>query len=102
MHQYVNEHIFKDTIRRLRPDNFTWGGLSALFDYLEEYEDDTGFKIEFDPIAICCEFSEYADFKKIQEAYDVKGLNEDEVKEWLADNGSPVIEHDDGIIIRDF
>jgi hypothetical protein len=97
MHQYVTEHIFRDTIKRLRPDNFTWGGLAALFDHLDEYE-----SYEFDPIGICCEYSEYKDLNEIQEAYDVKGLNEDEVKEWLADNGSPVIEHDDGIIIRDF
>ena len=98
MHQYVNEHIFKDTIRRLRPDNFTWGGLSALFDYLEEYEADSGLKIEFDPIGICCEFSEYADFKEIQEAYSNLELED---LEDLYDR-THVIEHDEGIIISDF
>ena len=98
MHQYVNEHIFKDTIRRLRPDNFTWGGLSALFDYLEEYEEDSGSKIEFDPIALCCEFSEYADFKEIQEAYSNLELED---LEDLYDR-THVIIHDEGIIIQDF
>ena len=98
MHQYVTEHIFKDTIRRLRPDNFTWGGLSALFDYLEEYEEDSGSKIEFDPIALCCEFSEYADFKEIQEAYSNLELED---LEDLYDR-THVIEHDEGIIISDF
>lgn len=98
MHQYVNEHIFKDTIRRLRPNNFTWSGLSALFDYLEEYEEDTGSKIEFDPLGICCDFSEYADFNEIQEAY----LNfELEDIEDLYDR-THVIIHNEGIIIRDF
>ena len=99
MHQYVTEHIFKDTMRRLRPNNFTWGGLSALFEYLEEYEEDTGFKIEFDPIAICCEFSEYADFKEIQEAY--SNLELEDLEE-LHEFATHVIEHDEGIIIRDF
>ena len=98
MHQYVTEHIFKDTIRRLRPDNFTWGGLSALFDYMEEYEEDSGSKIEFDPIALCCEFSEYADFKEIQEAYSNLELED---LEDLYDR-THVIEHDEGIIISDF
>ena len=97
MHQYVTEHIFRMTMKRLRPDNFTWGGLAALFEYLEEYEEDTGLKIEFDPIAICCEFSEYADFKEIQHAYG--GAFED--LEDLKDR-TQVIEHDDGIIIQDF
>ena len=98
MHQYVNEHTFKDTIRRLRPNNFTWGGLSALFDYLEEYEEDTGSKIEFDPIGICCEFSEYADFKEIQETYSSTDLEDlEDLHEYTT-----VIEHDEGIIIQDF
>ena len=97
MHQYVNEHIFKDTIKRLRPDNFTWGGLSALFEYLEEYEDDSGFKIEFDPIGICCEFTEYADFKEIQEAHSIEFEDIEELEEYTT-----VIEHDEGIIIREF
>ena len=98
MHQYVNEHIFKDTIRRLRPNNFTWGGLSALFDYLEDLEDGTGSRIEFDPIGICCEFSEYKDFKEIQETYSSTDLEDlEDLHEYTT-----VIEHDEGIIIQDF
>ena len=96
MHQYVNEYIFKDTIRRLRPDNFTWGGLSALFEYLEEYEKDTGFKIEFDPIGICCEFTEYANFKEIQEAYAIEFEDLEDLHDYTI-----IIEHDEGIIIRE-
>tara|TARA_B100000902_G_C26956393_1_gene738355 strand:+ start:75 stop:371 length:297 start_codon:yes stop_codon:yes gene_type:complete len=98
MHQKVNEHIFKDTIKRLRPDNFTWGGLSALFDHLEQYEDDSGTSMEFDPIALCCEYSEYEDFKEIQETYSSLDLED---LEDLHDY-TTVIEHDDGIIIQDF
>ena len=98
MHQKVNESIFKDTIRRLRPDNFTWGGLSALYDYLIDLEDDTGLKIEFDPIALCCEYSEYADFKEIQEAY--SNLDLEDLEDLYGE--TTVIEHDQGIIIQDF
>ena len=100
MHQYVNERIFKDTIRRLRPDNFTWGGLSALFDYLEQYEEDSGFKIEFDPIGICCEFSEFKDFKEIQEAYSNLDLKDiEDLEEYTTVIESYAF---DGIIIQDF
>ena len=98
MHQYVNEHIFKDTFRRLRPDNFTWGGLSALFDYLEEYEENSGSKIEFDAIALCGEFSEYENFKEIQEAY--SNLDLEDLEDLR--NHTHIIQHDDGIIIYDF
>ena len=41
-----------------RRENFTYEGLQVLFDYLEEYEESTGEKIEFDPIAICCDYAE--------------------------------------------
>lgn len=39
--------------------NFSYEARRALFDYLEELEDGTDTKIEFDPIALCCEYSEY-------------------------------------------
>ena len=40
-------------------NNFSYDGLHALFEYLEDYEDDTGEEIEFDMIGICCDYSEY-------------------------------------------
>jgi hypothetical protein len=30
-----------------------------LFDYLEEYEESTGEDIEFDMVALCCDYTEY-------------------------------------------
>ena len=40
-----------------------------LFDYLEDYERETGEEIELDPISFCCEFTEYENLKEFQEAY---------------------------------
>ena len=61
MKEYVSEHTFRD--RFMRSDNyknnFSYEGLHALFEYLEDYEDDTGEEIEFDMIGICCDYSEY-------------------------------------------
>ena len=37
-----------------RGNNFTYEGLIALYDYLEDYEDSTGEHIELDVIALCC------------------------------------------------
>jgi len=71
MKQTVTESIFRDTMRRLRPNKFTWGNLSHLFEWLEDLEDGIGndYQMEFDPIGICCEFDEYQNFKEFQEAY---------------------------------
>ena len=53
--QYVDE------VRSRTPGNFSYEGLRALFDYLEEYEEYTGTPIELDVVALCCEFTEYED-----------------------------------------
>ena len=52
-----------------RKNQFTYEGLDALFDHLEEYEESTGEKIEFDPIAICCEFTEYENIEEYNQDY---------------------------------
>ena len=64
----VSESQFRDAFQR-RPDNFSYEGLSALFEYLEEYEDSTGEEIELDPIAICCEYAEYENLEEFQKDY---------------------------------
>jgi hypothetical protein len=59
-----------------RNNQFTYEALNALFDHLEEYEEGTGEKIEFDPIAICCEFTEYENIKEYNKNYEpVKNLD---------------------------
>ena len=73
----VTRHTFIDTFRKLRPNNFSYDGLNALFDFYEELEEGTGEQIEFDPIAICCEWSEYDSFEEIKDAYDDINTEED-------------------------
>jgi hypothetical protein len=81
-------------------DNFSYEARKALFDYLEELEDDTGDKIKFDPIALCCEYSEYDNFKEFQENY-----SNDEITnlEKLRDHTTVIkIEDTERFIIQDF
>src|SRR3990167_6850102 len=40
-------------------DNYSYEGKKALFEYLEQYSVDLGKDIDFDPIALCCEYTEY-------------------------------------------
>ena len=79
-------------------DNFSWEGLEALFEYLEELEDSTGEKIEFDPIALCVEYTEYENFKDLQANYsDIKSMED------LKNNTTVIkIEGSDRFIIQDF
>ena len=52
-----------------RGDNFTYRGLIALYDYLEEYEDSTGEQTELDVVELCGEYNEYEDLKEFQADY---------------------------------
>ena len=101
MYDTVNFSQFNDWFVRddnSYKNNFSYEGRFALFNYLEELEDDTGDKIEFDPIAFCCEYSEYDNFKKVQENYD--GI---ENLEKLKDNTTVIeIEDSEKLIIQNF
>ena len=81
-----------------RKDSFSYEGKRALFDYLIRYEEDAGTELEFDPIALDCDFTEYADLKEIKETY---SLTDIKTIEDLQDH-TQVIEFDGGIIIQNF
>ena len=80
MKQTMNEFDFKNEFKKIRPDNFSYDGLTVLYDHLIQYEKDCDTELEFDPIAYCCEFTEYENFKEIKQNYDVKTLKELEDK----------------------
>jgi hypothetical protein len=42
-------------------------GLSMLWDYLEDYENDTGEEMELDVIALCCDFAVLTQAEMIQD-----------------------------------
>ena len=72
MKQTLNEYQFTQEFKRIRPNQFSYEGLQALFHWFEEYEDETGEEIEFDVIAICCEWSDYENLKEFQNDYGEK------------------------------
>lgn len=98
MKQIVTQSMFRDTIKRLRPNNFTWGNLSHLYDYLIGLEEDCGVEFDFDPIGICCEYSEYDNLKEFQESYskDYETLDD------ISDMTTVIEGDDDSFIIQDF
>lgn len=70
MIQTITKSDFTSAFHRMgRGEQFSYEGLSALYDYLEDYEDSTGEQIELDVIALCCEYNEYESLAEFQEDY---------------------------------
>ena len=73
----INEYEFCRWFEMHRPNNFSYNGLRALYDMLTSYEEDTGEEIEYDPIAFCCEYTEYENIEEFWKDYN-KGEYPDE------------------------
>tara|TARA_R100000278_G_C5475064_1_gene166028 strand:- start:1415 stop:1711 length:297 start_codon:yes stop_codon:yes gene_type:complete len=96
MKKTVNFYEFRDWFWN-RPNNFTNDGLVALWEMLQEYEDGTGEEIEFDPISLCCEYSEYENMEEFWLEYDKEDYpNEESIMDatfyWAFGDGSFIIQ----------
>ena len=79
-----------------RADQFSYEGMDALFDWLEEITEDTDTPYELDVIGLCCQFTEYSDLAEIKQAYNTINTIDD-----LHDRTNAIV-FDGGIIIQDF
>ena len=95
----LNEHDFRQAfIDYNRGEQFTYNALTALFEWLEELAEDTGEPCELDVIALCCEFTEYADLAEVQANY--SGTKLESIDALIGHTS--VIEFAGGVIIQDF
>ena len=118
MHINVTSAMFADAFRRMgREDQFSREALEALFEYIENYEEDTGSSVELDVVGLCCEFTEYTTaVEAVADCYgftseleadeynspeDFEEAKESEAREWLEDR-TIVIDFDNGLIIKNF
>ena len=69
MKSNVNFSDFVDSFSETYKNNFSYEGKKALYDYLIDFEDGTGEELELDPIAFCCEFTEYDNLEELQASY---------------------------------
>jgi len=98
MFQHVSKYDFARAFEQVRPDNFSRAGLSALYEYFEQLEEDIGNPIELDVIAICCEYAEYESLEEFQEDY---GDDYESIQD--IESETTVIQvDDDGFIILQF
>jgi len=96
MKKTIGFYEFRNEFDSVRPDNFTYEGLSALYDYLTEYEESTGEEFELDVIALCCDFTEYENIEEVKGSYpNIESID------GLRDN-TTVIEFDNGLIIQNY
>jgi hypothetical protein len=73
MIEQVTETEFIDRFAQMdRRENFSYEGRQALFEYFESLEEDLSEAIEFDCIAICCEYTEYENLADFHNVYDKK------------------------------
>ena len=102
---------FIDAFARMdRMDGWTYDGLRALYDYLDDLSEACDTHIELDVVAICCEYSEHesalaciADngYSWEPDPDDDADDQEEAALEWLQDNTSVCV-FDGGIIIAAF
>ena len=75
----ITKYQFSDEMVK---HGFSYDGSKALFNYLEQLEEDCDTKIEFDPVALRCDYDEYDNLKECLTAYDnlelksIEDLNE--------------------------
>lgn len=110
--QSINSaYQFREAFRLAgRENQFSYEGLEVLFDYLEQFSDDTGEVIELDVVALCCDYYE-SSIQELIDNYDIdlSEVDEDDpdsiievVREYLEDNTSVCGEVSDGFVYAAF
>jgi hypothetical protein len=100
MKTQVNFSDFCDAWRAHdRNNSFSYAGKRALFDWLEEYEADTGQEQELDIVALDCDFVEYENLADFHNDYDKEDYP---TENDISDNTMLIPVEGDGFIIQNF
>lgn len=98
MIKHITFSEFCDSFSDTYKDNFSYDGKRALFDYLNQMEEDTGEQMELDTVCLCCDYTEYENFEALQKDYtDIKSMEDLE-----SETSVIKIEGKDGFIIQQF
>ena len=98
MYERINETYFIDRFRLIRPKNFSYEALLALYDYIiKEEEEANGEEIELDIIRLCGDFTEYATL----EEYNKENKTAYSTIEDLEKEGKTIIKFQKGFIIQE-
>jgi hypothetical protein len=103
--QEVNKYEFWEWLQENEgyKNNFSFEGAIAVYEYMENYSEEIGENIDFDPIAWCVEFSEYKNFKELQENYsNIKTIEELQDRTTFLPMYNSEGEEMDSFVIADF
>lgn len=95
----VTLHDFRDAFASFNRDNFSYAGLEALFNYIEEIDDSCGTEMELDVIGLCCEFAEYKNLIEFQQDYGSENYN---TFDDISDQTMLITIDDESFIIQQF
>ena len=107
----INETMFKDQFRlHGRKDQFSYNGLTALYNYLEElFGEDGEYEYDLDVVSLCCDFTEYENALQAAKNYrlftiDEKLNEEEQEREALQflSKRTTIIHFDGGIMMQEF
>ena len=101
MRETVDLNSFRRAFKAYgRENQFSYEGLTVLFNYLEGLEDDRGVEIELNVMDLCWEYTEDS-IQNIADNYELTGDREAIIAE-LRDNTQVIEIDDDNIIIQDY
>ena len=95
MKKTMSEHDFTTEMMDIRQGNFSCSGLKKLYDHLTELEESCDFEIEFDAIAICCDYSEDA-LLNVLDNYSLDSIEE------LQENTDVIIVDSETVIYQNY
>lgn len=55
-----------------RGNQFTFYAFEALYQYLEQYEEDTGESLTVDPVGLSCDYTEYESAREALKEYHIR------------------------------
>ena len=91
--QTVNKNQFIDNLLADDYASWTYEDAGALFDYYEQFSDDTGEDVELDRVALRCEWTRADSIDEVIEEYDDIESMED------LEDRTQVIEHEGGVLL---
>jgi hypothetical protein len=107
----ITKSSFIDAFKRSsRKDQFSYDALGAIYEYLEDYSQDSGENVELDIVAICCDWIEMS-WQDVVQSYDLDlSLSHcdtdeeriDAVEEYLQDQTQSVRLSDDSFVFVSF
>ena len=96
----VTEYTFIRDFIAIRPDQFSVPALRALFEYYEEIDREAQDEMEFDAIAICCDWTEYASATEAAEAYGWESEESDDEKNDTSEREALQYLHDETTVLE--